>query len=325
VVSISYIIKPDKETKSQGKQVVCKECLKEEVECYACGKYIKKTKAHREEIGVANAGEVFLCPDLHGDNPGKTPALHRYDFSMSPKSLGLFTDATESIRTMGCELEVDGDDGSGIVIPASIMMRKYCKDICTSVKKPVGYMMYDGSLKRGFEFASYPATLRYHLTEYPWKEIIAIRDAYGLDATTNASHSVGFHVHVAKAWLSTTKWAQLVFFAYSHASNLRKIAGRTQNVQAPIPPVASLTDAKLLTQNPDKHIAINFKHLNTVEFRIFDAPKTVGHIYKYLEFCHALCMFFTDPITGGGGAEYTATWADFMKFATNNGYNCKEW
>lgn len=108
--------------------------------------------------------------------------IHNYDYRPETIFYG------DGPRYFGVELEIDkgGEIGSNAEQILAVGNREhdfyYCK--------------HDGSLDDGFEIVSHPATAEYHLTQLPWKAVMA--EAVSLGYRSHQACTCGLHIHISR-------------------------------------------------------------------------------------------------------------------------------
>lgn len=186
----------------------------------------------------------------------------------------------KDVRLYGVEAEVECHASPGT---AKLKM-------AFSVQKTLGkefvIIKHDGSLTNGFEIVSGPCDLATHRTY--WPKLNEVKEHDKLRAWN--TDSCGFHVHVSKVSLNAMQLGRILFFI-NHPSNkifVQKVAGRTNERWSKYVP-KKLSDS--LNPDEDKYVAVNLKHKETIEFRIFRGTIHPRHIIRNLEFVDAVCQF----------------------------------
>ena len=95
------------------------------------------------------------------------------------------------------------------------------------------YIKYDGSLDDGFEIVSHPATLNYHLNDFPWEDILhyAVQMGYRSHQTSTC----GLHIHVNRLSLGETHADQeeaisrILYLVEAYWNELLKFSRRTES------------------------------------------------------------------------------------------------
>lgn len=134
----------------------------------------------------------------------------------------------------------------------------------------------DGSLDRGFEIVTAPATLEEQLAH--WKPFFA-RLPSGLRSFSTCT--CGLHIHCSRRPLTELTIAKIVCFTNANFNRpfVECIAGRPSGRWANIWP-KKLSDARKI--NPERYEAVNLQNYDTIEFRIFKGTLKEQSFYKAL-------------------------------------------
>lgn len=145
----------------------------------------------------------------------------------------------------------------------------------------------DGSLDRGFEIVSCPASLAVHQERWPqYLSNPALRHGLVSWKTTTC----GLHVHVSKAALSQLDIGKILVFINSPLTR-RKITALAGRESAQWAKFAQKTVGDVKRNHADRYQAINTQNPDTIEFRIFKGTLDSQHVLADLEFCHAVCFW----------------------------------
>jgi hypothetical protein len=147
------------------------------------------------------------------------------------------------------------------------------------------YLKEDGSLSyKGMEIVTHPATLDYHVNDFPWTDICDAALDYGY--RSHDTDTCGLHIHasrslfgdseveqdltIAKIMLLVDRWYDdyIVRFARRNLAKMRRWADKP-NVD--IQPGDNDTTAVSKSKNSagDRYKAVNLCNYSTVEFRFF--------------------------------------------------------
>lgn len=183
---------------------------------------------------------------------------------------------------MGVELEVDcgGRDEDNA---------KYVLDFMNTETDNV-YCKHDGSLNSGFEIVTHPCTLDYH-KNLPYEELFdwLTKHKYRSHDTTTC----GMHVHINRDYFGTDKLSQdlciskVLYLFEKYWDKVELIARRKSNGYARrfrLEEDETPIDLYAKSQSSDKYGAINLKHKNTVEIRIFKGTLNYNTYICTLEF-----------------------------------------
>jgi len=167
---------------------------------------------------------------------------------------------------MGVELEIDGAGVSG----------EHAREILQhSDGEKLFYIKSDSSLDAGLEIVTHPATLAYHLEQFPWEEIT--NTARSLGYRSHQAGTCGLHVHVSRAALGRSYKAQeltisrLLILIWRHWAELWKFSRRRsdnwcrQQYHEDKVSRYGLDDAK----QQGRYTALNLTNDATIEFRLF--------------------------------------------------------
>jgi hypothetical protein len=203
----------------------CEHCLDEEtVVCSDCGERLWNdanagSRTHplcqrcydSHYTNCERCGELIDCENAYylGDGEDypycencyhilKNQVIHNYDYRPETIFYG------DGPRYFGVELEIDkgGEIGSNAEQILAVGNREhdfyYCK--------------HDGSLDDGFEIVSHPATVEYHLTQLPWKAVMA--EAVSLGYRSHQACTCGLHIHSAERRRSRKQPSQGCFILW---------------------------------------------------------------------------------------------------------------
>ena len=210
--------------------------------------------------------------------------IYQYDYDvMQDLSLTALPNERVELNTAyyGVELEVE--------------RRKDCpEDIAERVHnlmhrhKPFALLKGDGSLSNGFEIVSCPATLNAH-KKY-WKPFFDSGDEAINNLKSWNTDTTGIHIHISKSALSQSNIGKILVFINDEKNEefINHIAGRNSNQWARKSPKKISDGARTDT---DKYEAINTRHRNSIELRIFRGNLSRIGFFKVLEFTDCLVNF----------------------------------
>lgn len=179
-------------------------------------------------------------------------------------------------KTAGYGLEVEIDKGSD--------KEDAARDIMSAGRDHI-YIKEDGSLSRdGMEIVTHPATLDYHINQFPWTDICQTALSYGY--RSHDTDTCGLHIHasrslfgdsileqdltIAKIILLVDRWydTHILRFARRNLSKMRQWADKPN---ADIKPGDDDTNAveKSKKTADSRYKAVNLCNYSTVEFRFF--------------------------------------------------------
>ena len=174
----------------------------------------------------------------------------------------------------GLELEIDDGD----------YKQEAARNIRAAGRDHI-YIKEDGSLSYdGMEIVTHPATLEYHVNNFPWSEICEMAESYGY--RSHDTNTCGLHIHASRSLFGTTQIEQdltiakiillidrwydsyIVRFARRDISKMRQWADKPN---ADIRPGDNANDAinKSKKTAESRYKAVNLCNRSTVEFRFF--------------------------------------------------------
>jgi hypothetical protein len=217
---------------------------------------------------------------------GRDNYIKQYDYN--PKEFFLHKLGDEEDLYLGVELEIDGggEDEEKAKYVYSFMNRErenvYCK--------------HDGSLNNGFEIVTHPCTLEYH-RELEYGELFSwlIKNKYRSHDTSTC----GLHVHINRTYFGKDKLSQdlciskLLYLFEKYWDKVELIARRSSNRYARrflLEEDETPIDLYAKSQASDKYGAVNLKHKDTVEIRIFKGTLNYDTFISTLEFVEIMAQ-----------------------------------
>jgi hypothetical protein len=147
------------------------------------------------------------------------------------------------------------------------------------------YIKEDGSLSRdGMEIVTHPATLDYHINQFPWTDICQTALSYGY--RSHDTDTCGLHIHasrslfgdsileqdltIAKIILLVDRWydTHILRFARRNLSKMRQWADKPNADIRPGDDDIDAVDKSKKTAD-SRYKAVNLCNYSTVEFRFF--------------------------------------------------------
>ena len=235
--------------------------------------------------------------------------IHSYDYKPLPVFYGV------GPRYFGVELEIDkgGEIGSNAEQILAVGNREhdfyYCK--------------HDGSLDDGFEIVSHPATVEYHLTQLPWKAVMA--EAVSLGYRSHQACTCGLHIHISRLAFGRTAAqqeaaiARLLYFVEKHWNELLKFSRRTNRQLErwaarygyKDTPKEMMDHAK--SYHYGRYTCVNLTNEDTVEIRIFRGTLKYNTLAATIQLTDRLCDVVTCLNDKGLRA---LSWSDFIAGVT---------
>ena len=167
----------------------------------------------------------------------------------------------------------------------------------------------DGSLDRGFEITTAPATYEYHKKH--WEKFFN-NDKCMTNLKGWNTDTAGLHIHISRRALRPTDIGKILVFINDDINTyfIRAIAGRTSDQWAK----RSKKKIQDAWKSSDKYEAVNMSHANTIELRIFKSNISKHGFYRVLEFTDAL-VHFAKNYTGLLGLSLH--YKTFLRFMDN--------
>lgn len=152
------------------------------------------------------------------------------------------------------------------------------------------YIKHDGSLSDGFEIVTHPATLFYHQNmDYKRAFDFLVKQGYRAHNTTTC----GLHIHFNRSYFGKDKLHQdmciskLLYVFEKFYKEIELIARRKHNDYARryyLENNDTVFDMYTKAKNANKYGAINLKHEDTIEIRIFKGTLNVETFLITLQF-----------------------------------------
>jgi hypothetical protein len=238
----------------------------------------------------------------------------------------------------GYGLEVEIDNGND--------REEAARDIQAAGEDHI-YLKEDGSLSyKGMEIVTHPATLDYHVNNFPWNDICQTALSYGY--RSHDTDTCGLHIHasrslfgdsileqdltIAKIMLLVDRWydSHILRFARRDLYRMQRWAGKPNaDIRPEDGDIEAIQKAK--KQGGDRYRAINLCNYNTIEFRFFRGTLRRGTIIASIQWVDTIIkycrstplndLFSTDWDEIFGNTEH-AELTDYLK--RRNLYNVKE-
>lgn len=271
-------------TRGDKKTIVCESCKVNFNRCRVCGKLIQEGETCSRCKGMYEGIEKFR--------------IKSYDYV--PKKTKFFKmDNEEEINYIGLELEVDGAGESNK--NAFIVEKNTNKMI---------YVVHDGSLNDGFEMVTNPMSKNFlfNFLDYCNESIFKFLTKKGYKS--DETGTCGLHIHIDKDIMNTKQFEKCYKLMYSDQEFMDKISRRRGNIDRWSSIKAPVENRnKVCTINiedcyegdcsccgywedstiykyclSNKYVALNNKHKNTYEFRLFKGSLNVNTIKACVEF-----------------------------------------
>lgn len=260
---------------------LCEDCCEREgiYICERCGNV-------GDDVGYDDGEDEYLCDECYN------PAIRKYG---KTKTLPYFGDDND--LHMGVELEIDEGGKRG----------DNAQNLMEILGEDTAECKEDGSLDKGFEIASAPATYEAHKNELNWENMM--EEAVRMGYRSHDADTCGLHIHVDRAYFINTlsdadcegKFALLFG---NNADWIKRFSRRTdfhyckiedQACQKTTPQDAKKGDIKSKPNKYARYVAINYKtSINTIEFRIFRGTLKYNTFIATLQFVQMFCDFVND-------------------------------
>lgn len=233
--------------------------------------------------------------------------VHYYSYKPTP-IISYRNRESQNALTFGIEDEVDMTrDTHTLPILSS------AAQAITDLEPQRIYLKHDGSLNRGFEIVSHPATLASHMYDAHWSGIMNKCVRHGLrshDTTT-----CGLHIHVGRAQLGrndderadnirkikvlvSRHWREIVRFSRRTEERIEQWAQREfndifLNRLAACDDIAATANGIIPIRNShsDRYRAVNCENSATIEFRVFRGTLKRDTLMASLQLVNSICKW----------------------------------
>ena len=311
---------PEEELNTVGEDLLCNECIVDKtVVCSRCGEriYLDDNAGDsdmplcqhcydRYYTTCIDCDRVILLDDAYyasddDDDPRCYSChcrhrddryIHDYCYKPEPIFYG------EGSRYFGVELEIDegGECESNACAIQGVANR--CNELV--------YIKHDGSLCEGFEIVTAPLTLRYHLDNMPWADVLDTAKKLGY--LSHQASTCGLHIHVNRTAFGETEAeqdeciARVLYFFEKHWEELLKFSRRTRDqldqwaarYGLKEHPKEILDHAK---GNWERYTCVNLTNRHTIEFRMFRGTLKLNTLIATLQLVDRVCdvaLFLSD-------------------------------
>lgn len=289
---------------------ICESCYYDVSVCQRCDAFIIGDDGH-----IIRNGEIYCdsCYSDYRENRG----LHDHGHTPSLRFLKL-PDEADNKKFFGVEWEID--DGNLDVVD-------YLDDYEQYV-----WLTEDGSLSDdGIEIITHPCTIRYHMEELPWKEMVDKCKEYNYRGH-KTSNSCGLHVHISKLafgddsseqdrniakllYIVEKFWDQMLIFSRRSQEQVRRWAARYDIARTD-------TDREIISKckhqnGGNRYMCVNLQKRATVEMRIFRSTMKMGTILATIQLCDVISDI---AINKDLEAIQMVTWDDIKALAVEKNY-----
>lgn len=295
----------DNVTLDRNDEPYCEDCANEHLHCCDnCNEYFHWDDGEYND----DTGEWYCNNCIDNYNGGLSyHTTHARRFYGEP----------DNARYFGVEIE---HDNGNALRDCVVDLRRELDDFAE--------LKHDGSLNRGYEIATMPASLEYHQTSDWMTRVQAIASEHGFKS--HDTSTCGLHVHVSRLGLGRTweerdytiaKMILLVYrFYHSHlmpfsrrnsdrASQWASDTGVWHDYQPGDSRDQHTDKAKKHIRGSGRYVALNCRPDYTVEFRIFRGSLIPATILASIELCDAISEY---ALTHTAPECCTATWDDVI-------------
>ncbi len=295
----------DNVTFDRNGEPYCEDCANEHLRCCdECGEYF-----HCDDGEYNDDTGEWYCNDCTDNYNG--------GLSYHATHARRFYGGADNARYFGVEVEHDNGDALRDCV---VDLRRALDDFAE--------LKHDGSLNRGYEIATMPASLEYHQSSDWMTRVQAIANKHGF--RSHDTSTCGLHVHVSRLGLGCTweerdytiaKMILLVYrFYYSHlipfsrrngdrASQWASDTGVWYDYQSDDSRDQHTYKAKKHIRGNGRYVALNCRPDYTVEFRIFRGSLIPATILASIELCDAISEY---ALTHTAPECCAATWDDII-------------
>ena len=218
--------------------------------------------------------------------------IHKYNYKPEYINHCMPNENQDATLLLGTEIEVDeGGESEEHAKKVLDIMCGIDPDNPDKALETKMYCMHDGSLKKGIEFATMPCSLEYHKNNMNYKQMFQYLDENGYKA--HDTTTCGLHVHANRSYLGKTELMQQltiskILYILEKFNDEICVIARRDNSYSRF--VGNGKDEKSVVElygkykNQDKHVALNLKHIDTIEFRCFKGTLKYETYMLTLEF-----------------------------------------
>lgn len=247
--------------------------------CHSCHRRLERTQQELQAIGIQlQSQSKFTYKDTTYslmDGSG----VQDYDYKPDNFELFYLPDESPTDLMLGVELELDngGENSSSARYITSVLN----KDIFNEYT----YCMHDGSLSDGFEIATMPSSLLFHMNKVNYKDAFKLASTMGY--RSHDTSSCGLHVHMNRRFFGSSRatqnikaafmalilernWDDVVKFSRRNYHHIEEWANKKDlNYDVYDSDTEDDIASKFLNSYDDKYVALNTMHRNSFELRIF--------------------------------------------------------
>lgn len=327
---------------NDGDIYVCDDCLSDYNCCDECDEYFDDESCYRDDEGHCVCDNCFdrygyrrceecdtliredeinwsdddyaYCDECYSEHCHRN-SIHNYGYKPTP--IFFKSDNERSKLFMGVELEVDNGEDAGDTAFSITDTMEFDGDDHV-------YCKHDGSLNDGIEIVSHPCTLRYHMEQMPWQDIMQIALNNGF--TSHNARTCGLHVHVSRNFFGSDETeqdlaiAKLIMLIDKFWDNVTKFSRRGQSelnrwahkndIDIKENDLVDEIKEKMSNQKSQgRYHAINLCNYSTIEFRLFRGTLRYETFIATLQFVQTMCLYAKSVSLND---IYSVTWNDIF-------------
>lgn len=279
--------------------------------CYECEVLILASDAAQ----YRHAGNQY-CRSCYHEVRGRVIQEHNYKPNWVCLKSHKDTPVTEEL-TAG--LEIETDDGRN--------RNEYAAELAEMLGDRA-VLKTDGSLHRGVEIVTMPATFVYHHETDMYREIEKIARKHGFDADNTTT--CGLHVHMSRhlftekslpkfIWLYHTHRDKILAFTRRNEREINSWAAFYENIRSSGAYPGDHDLMRSVYNNSSKYRIVNISHRQTIEIRAFKGTIQPHRILACLEQCYLFADIAANWCEIGHNPAFF--WSDVIQYAEDRGDN----
>ncbi len=233
--------------------------------------------------------------------------IHHYGYKPE-LNFHKISEEKENSLYLGVELEIESRKGNTNEQANTLI------NLDGNENEELFFLAFDGTIDKGFEIITHPATVKYHLTCFPWQTICKTMVSMG--ARSHNTNTCGFHLHVNKNYFTQSELVKLGLFVHSLEKPLSFLSRRKRFNWGNFKDIKK--DKKIIHKNDNRYEAINFQNFNTIEFRLYKGTLNFNTVLGTIDLTDAICHFIKHIGPAKIVNKKEETWQDFINFAKNN-------
>ena len=246
-------------------------------------------------ISALEANRIICRFDTSSGNSLTQPQKkYIHDYNYKPEYISHYMSNEDSNTTLLLGAEIEVDCGGKSEEHAKKVLEIVCGIDPNNADKVLEDKMYctsDGSLRAGIEFDTMPCSLEYHKNEMKYKEMFEYLDKHGYKA--HDTDTCGLHVHVDRKYLGKSELVQqltiskILYILEKFNDEICVIARRNNSYSKFVGDgknEKSVVELYAKYKDKDKHVALNLKHKESIEFRCFKGTLKYETFILTLEF-----------------------------------------